>query len=144
MKRYIISILAIPTFVLTLTSATMLVENPFLKKEYKVISYTNNDGTGSKTDVSKEDYRLYWEQKVLYFFMDENDCSIEYQLEPNNSMSVFAGHTCTKNTPYTPWDKIIRKGVLELRNYSVAKDTVTLVSTEITMKIVFLPKSVKK
>jgi len=76
--------------------------------------------------------------------MDENDCSIEYQLEPNNTISVFAGHTCTKNTPYTPLDKIIRKGVLELRNYTVSKDTVTLVSTEITMKIVFLPKSVKK
>ncbi|MEY5048774.1 MAG: hypothetical protein RLZZ175_2133 [Bacteroidota bacterium] len=142
--KNILRILSSVITVFILTSSNLVNDNPFIKNEYKVISYTNNDGTGSKTDVSKEDYRLYWEQKVLYFFMDENDCSIEYQLEPNNTISVFAGHTCTKNTPYTPLDKIIRKGVLELRNYSVAKDTITLVSTEITMKIVFLPKSVKK
>lgn len=142
--KNILRILSSVITVYILTSSNLVNDNPFIKNEYKVISYTNNDGTGSKTDVSKEDYRLYWEQKVLYFFMDENDCSIEYQLEPNNTISVFAGHTCTKNTPYTPLDKIIRKGVLELRNYSVAKDTITLVSTEITMKIVFLPKSVKK
>jgi len=115
------------------------VENGMVNKEWRILTIKNN-ATAKIDTITKLDYSIFFEAKSMSIFMDENECSVSYQLEPKNTMSIFAGHNCHKNKELTKIDKAIIKTFLEINHYELHKDTLFLHSDEHSLWLIQIPK----
>lgn len=115
------------------------VENQLVNKEWRIITIKNQASLKIDT-ITKLDYSIFFEAKSMSIFMDENECSVVYQLEPKNTMSIFAGHNCHKNQELSKIDKSIIKTFLELNHFELKKDTLFLNSDENSLLLIQIPK----
>ena len=120
MKKYIfIASLAL----LSLASFAQF-DYPLNKTEWK-LEYVIMEN-GLKDDLSKLGFSLFFQEKSFSLFLDENECSTQYQLEPNDGFSVFVGGNCTKHCCDHEKGKWIKKRIYEIKKATFTNDTIKL------------------
>ena len=120
MKKYIF----IATIALLSFSSFAQFDYPLNKKEWKVEYVIMENGL--KDDLSKLGFSLFFQEKSFSLFLDENECSTQYQLEPNDGFSVFVGGNCTKHCCDHEKGKWIKKRIYEIKKATFTNDTIKL------------------
>jgi hypothetical protein len=120
MKKY--SLIAF--LVLLLLSSFTTFDYPLNKTEWKVEYVIMENGV--KDDLSKLGFSLFFHEKYFSLFLDENECTTQYQLEPNNGFSVFVGGNCTKHCCDHEKGTWIKKRIYEIKKATFTDDTLKL------------------
>ncbi|MEY3450430.1 MAG: hypothetical protein RL711_255 [Bacteroidota bacterium] len=120
MKKY--SLIAF--LILLLLSSFTTFDYPLNKTEWKVEYVIMENGV--KDDLSKLGFSLFFHEKYFSLFLDENECTTQYQLEPNNGFSVFVGGNCTKHCCDHEKGTWIKKRIYEIKKATFTNDTLKL------------------
>lgn len=120
MKKYllilIVGFLALSSFI--------LLDYPLNKTEWKIEYVVMENGT--KDNLSKLGFSLFFLEKSFSLFLDENECTTQYQLEPNDGISIFVGGNCTKHCCDHAKGIWLKKRIYEIKKCTFTSDSIFL------------------
>jgi hypothetical protein len=120
MKKYLLILIV---GFLALSSFTLL-DYPLNKTEWKIEYVVMENGTND--NLSKLGFSLFFLEKSFSLFLDENECTTQYQLEPNDGISIFVGGNCTKHCCDHDKGIWLKKRIYEIKKLSYTNDSIFL------------------